>query len=238
MIKGLVFDFGQTLVDSSQGFRLAEKLVQKKICDNLGIVLWDDFIITYRDIRKRFKDVSNFSRNLMWQEVYSFYRCEFDHNLLEKWENEYWDTVNNSTKPFPETFRVLAGLQDTYALGVITNTQGQMTKGGHRISSFPELERFFKTIIIAGESGIAPKPDSLPFRMCLESLGLNGDEVIYVGDDWHIDILGAINAGLNAIWLRHHQVKRNWPEVKITVPVITSLEQLLSMDLDSLHINY
>ena len=48
-----------------------------------------------------------------------------------------------------------------------------------------------------------------------------------MGDDWRIDICGAGDAGLHPIWLKHHSVKRNWPDVQTSVPVITSLEQLL-----------
>ena len=36
MIKAVIFDFGQTLVDSAEGFRSAEKQVEKKIFDEIN----------------------------------------------------------------------------------------------------------------------------------------------------------------------------------------------------------
>jgi len=50
-----------------------------------------------------------------------------------------------------------------------------------------------------------------------------------VGDDWRIDIGGAENARIQPVWLRHETVRRNWPDVETTVPIITRLDQLLSL---------
>jgi putative hydrolase of the HAD superfamily len=230
MIKAIIFDFGQTLVDSADGFRQAEKDIQYKIFKDLDLPSWEEYIDTYRKIRGEFKSNSNFSRVLMWTKVYSNYNRLSDEVLLKQWENEYWENVINNTKPFPETISTLAKLHEKYSLGVITNTQGQGGSLSHRISLFPEIEKYLDELIIAGESNIPPKPATLPFNMCLEKLNITKDQAIYVGDDLEIDIIGAIRAGISPVWLKHYSVKRNWPVNKITVPVITSLDKLLNSD--------
>ena len=45
------------------------------------------------------------------------------------------------------------------------------------------------------------KPDSRIFKVCLNKLNLEKDEVWYVGNKLEYDILGANNAGMEAIWL-------------------------------------
>jgi putative hydrolase of the HAD superfamily len=115
-------------------------------------------------------------------------------------------------------------------MALITNTQGQKITGTHRISLFPELEKFFRVIIVAGEGEIPPKPDPEPFRLCLEKLNIAAGQAVYVGDDYRIDICGARDSGLHPVWLKHYSVRRNWPEVQTSVPVITSLKQLLDLD--------
>jgi HAD superfamily hydrolase (TIGR01549 family) len=229
MKKAIIFDFGQTLVDSSGGFHSAEKKAEQIIFDNLKLTSWPDFIANYRKVRTKFKENSNFSRRLMWQEVYSVFNQQYNAELLERWEQEYWQTVIKQTEPFPETEIVLKELYSGYLLAVITNTQGQVKSGNHRITLMPQLEKFFKIIIVAGESGIPPKPDPWSFSMCLEKLGVTGDQAVYIGDDWHIDIAGARRAGIQPIWLKHYLVKRNWPDIQDTVPVINSLNQLLDL---------
>jgi putative hydrolase of the HAD superfamily len=66
-------------------------------------------------------------------------------------------------------------------------------------------------------------------RMCLEELGLDPSEAVYIGDDYRIDICGARDAGLHPIWIKHHLVKRNWPDVETTISVISSLDELIEL---------
>jgi len=188
MIKAIIFDFGQTLVDSADGFRAAEKEAQDKLFANLGLTVRPDFIDVYRRLRKEFHEQSNFSRKALFNEVYFYYCHAADDNLLDNWETEYWETVKAHTALFPEARQVLAALNKNYKVALITNTQGQKKAGGHRISLFPELEHFFEVIIVAGEGGIRPKPDAQPFRRCLEQLRTAPSEAVYVGDDYRIDI--------------------------------------------------
>jgi len=226
VIKAVLFDFGQTLANSANGFRAAEKEAQIKIYSNLSLTSWETFLSSYRKIREECHEKSILSRKTIWQAVYLHFNRKPDLGCIEKWEDGYWDTVKAHTTPFPETLPVLQDLALEYQLALITNTQGQRASDNHRISLFPELERFFKVIIVAGEAGVPPKPDAAPFRLCLERLGVGPAEAVFVGDDWRIDICGASDAGIRPIWIKHHSVRRSWPEVETTAPVITSLNQL------------
>ena len=231
MIKAIIFDFGQTLVNSADGFRAAEKEAQAKLFSNLGLTLQEDFLANYRRLRKALHEQSNFSRKFLFHEIYYYYCLTPDEKMLELWETEYWETVKAHSSLFPEALEVLKCLNNRYQVALITNTQGQKTAGTHRISLYPELEKYFKVIIVAGEGGIPPKPDPEPFRICLEKLKVTPEEAVYVGDDWRIDVCGSKDAGLRPIWLKHHSVRRNWPEVQASMPVITSLDQLLDLNL-------
>jgi FMN phosphatase YigB (HAD superfamily) len=234
MIKAFIFDFGQTLVDSANGFRAAEKEAQDRIYSDLSLVAtiesWESFLDNYRLVRKKFHDESNFSRVSIWQAVYQNYNVEPNPRLLETWVIAYWEKVKSETIIFPETQPVLRNLAVDYPLALITNTQGQKTAGTHRLSQYPELESFFEVTIVAGESNIPAKPDAMPFLMCAEKLGVEPSEAVYVGDDYRIDICGAKDAGLHPVWIKHHLVKRNWPDVETEVPIISSLNQLLELE--------
>ena len=85
-------------------------------------------------------------------------------------------------------------------------------------------------VVVAGEGGVSPKPDPLPFRFCLAQLGIAPDEAVYVGDDWRIDICGSQAVGMHPVWLQHRLVERRWPAVKTSVPVIDGLERLLDIE--------
>ena len=53
-VKAVIFDFGQTLVDSADGFRQAEKEAQEKLFAGLALSLRDPFLENYRRFRSQF----------------------------------------------------------------------------------------------------------------------------------------------------------------------------------------
>jgi putative hydrolase of the HAD superfamily len=230
MIQAIVFDFGQTLVDSADGFRTAEKEVQRKAFAALGLTAWDDFLEIYREIRARFHGRSDFSRKRILEAVFRRHGREADSGLLDRWETEYWERVKAMTRVFPEAEALLTALRGRYRLALITNTQGQKQEGKHRLGDYPELERFFEVIIVSGEGGIPAKPDQAPFRLCLEKLRIAPHEAVYVGDDWRIDICGSEAVGMHPVWLQHRRAQRHWPAVETQTPVIDGLERLLDIE--------
>ncbi|MFC1633438.1 HAD family hydrolase [Planctomycetota bacterium] len=232
MIKAVLFDFDQTLVDSTNGFRFAEKQAQKNIFEDINTTSWDDFLSFYRRLRKQFHRASNLSRKALWEEVCRHFGRPFDSFMLEKWEDDYWLTVKALTALFPETLSTLESLARHYKLAALTNTQAQADPQKHRLIETPQLTVFFETVIVAGEAGVPPKPDRSVFLMCLETLSLDPGQAVYIGDDWHADICGAADAGIQPIWIKHHRLSRSWPQPdrEISVPVITSLDSLLDID--------
>jgi 4-nitrophenyl phosphatase len=48
---------------------------------------------------------------------------------------------------------------------------------------------------------IVGKPDSFAYEFVLKKFKLNKEEVLMVGDTYETDILGAVNAGINAAWV-------------------------------------
>ncbi|UCF14937.1 MAG: HAD family hydrolase [Phycisphaerales bacterium] len=232
MIKAVLFDFDQTLVDSADGFRRAEKQAQKKIFEDISVTSWNDFLSVYRYLRKQFHRASNLSRKALWEEVYRHHGRPCDSCVLEKWEDDYWLTVKARTALFPETLSTLRNLARRFKLAVITNTQAQAGGQKHRLTDTPHLTDCFDTVIVAGEAGVPSKPDPGVFLMCLETLSLDPGQAVYVGDDWHTDICGAADAGIQPIWIKHHSLSRSWPQPdrEISVPVITSLDSLLDID--------
>ena len=225
-MKAVLFDFGQTLVDSADGFRAAEREAQDRIFTALEGIERDRFMDVYRRVRKAHHERSRLSRREIWRSVCGALGRSIDEPRLLTWEVEYWRRVNALTRVFPEAPDTLEALRTTHRLALVSNTQGQTEGGAHRLSGFPGLERAFEFIVIAGENGIAAKPDAEPFLHCLQQMNLDPCECVYVGDDYRFDVCGSRDVGMQPVWLKHRSVRRNWPDVDADVPVITSLDEL------------
>lgn len=230
LIRAVCFDFGQTLVDSADGFRAAEKKAQQSLFNTAGLKDWDTFLQTYRRLRAVFHEQSRFSRKDLWSAVFAHFDLEPDQSLLTTLEADYWHQVHGLSRPFPEAESVLCALSGRYRLGLITNTQGEEKAWKHRVHSFPRLKSYFQSLVVAGQGGIPAKPSGTPFAQALRELDIRPEAAVYVGDDERIDIQGAKAAGLQPIWLKHRLVKRHWPASRTKAPVISSLDTLLRLE--------
>ncbi|WP_341772086.1 HAD family hydrolase [Burkholderia anthina] len=70
------------------------------------------------------------------------------------------------------------------------NADLQLTGGGE----------FFRETLSARAFGFA-KPEPEIFHAAAAALGVRTAELLHVGDDFHLDIVGALNAGLQAAWV-------------------------------------
>jgi putative hydrolase of the HAD superfamily len=101
------------------------------------------------------------------------------------------------TYTVPGTLDMLRDLKTAgLRLAVISNADGRVAQ----YLAHSGLADEFEFILDSGTVGIE-KPDRRIFEMALERLGLGAEEVVYVGDSWEIDVVGATSAGIRAIYL-------------------------------------
>jgi putative hydrolase of the HAD superfamily len=110
---------------------------------------------------------------------------------------EAFFSVRHQLALFPEAEAALQALSARFPLLAVTN-------GNADLSRLP-IARHFQGTVSARELGIG-KPDRRIFEAACERLGCEPHEVIHVGDDWQLDVEGALAAGLCAAWLRRDGV--------------------------------
>ncbi|OWY29468.1 HAD family hydrolase [Herbaspirillum robiniae] len=103
-----------------------------------------------------------------------------------------------------------------------TLTLGSVSNG------FADLERIglaghFGVSLAAHRFGLA-KPDPQIFHAACQALGVAPAEAVYVGDDPHLDVQGAQQAGLRAVWM--NRFGRTLPEGIVPDAVCSDLHQL------------
>ena len=96
----------------------------------------------------------------------------------------------------PDVPAALEALQPRYRLSVISNANGTVREKLRRVG----LLGFFETVLDSHEEGVE-KHDPRIFRNALERTGTKVDEAIYVGDIYHIDVVGARAAGMDVVLL-------------------------------------
>ncbi|MEX0326917.1 MAG: HAD family hydrolase [Puniceicoccaceae bacterium] len=230
MLKAVLFDFDQTVVNSAQGFRSAEHWLQKEIFSFLKLSDWDPFITRYREFRRRGSVDTPEQKLEQWRAFCREFQSPPGEDLLLKWRNVYWGLVENGSTLFPETISVLGNLKQHFLLGLITNASSSDGKF-HRIEPFPELNALFDRVVLCGGPDIPAKPHEEGFQRMLSSLGVSADEAVHIGDDPVNDIQGACGAGILPILLRHRDIQWNRPLPGIAeLVLIDSLNPLCALD--------
>jgi HAD superfamily hydrolase (TIGR01549 family) len=90
------------------------------------------------------------------------------------------------------------------------------------------LGRYFQAALSAREFGVG-KPDPRIFLAAAGAVGVCPSEVLHIGDDPTLDALGAINAGMQSVWLNRSD--HAWPHEtppQVVVSDLTALCDLLT----------
>jgi FMN hydrolase / 5-amino-6-(5-phospho-D-ribitylamino)uracil phosphatase len=85
------------------------------------------------------------------------------------------------------------------------------------------LGEFFQASICAREFGVG-KPDPRIFHAAAGALEVAVEEVLHVGDDTTLDMLGALNAGMQAAWV--NRTEALWPHELEPHLTLASLSEL------------
>src|SRR5699024_4209127 len=102
---------------------------------------------------------------------------------------------------YEETSTVLDELKKKHKLLLLTN--GAPSLQYEKLKLSPELSPYFDYIVISGEFGEGT-PEPAIFEHAINLLEVEKDETIMVGNNPQSDILGATRAGIDSIWINHH----------------------------------
>jgi putative hydrolase of the HAD superfamily len=105
---------------------------------------------------------------------------------------EIFFAARNRVQCFDDVEPALRTLASRRPIAALTNGNADL----HSIG----LAQYFKATVSAREFGIG-KPDARIFHEACRRLGAQPHEVLHVGDDWAIDVVGAHHAGLHSAWV-------------------------------------
>lgn len=119
---------------------------------------------------------------------------------------------------FEDALPALKFLASRFPIVAISNGNADVERVG--------IGAHFKASLSAHLFGIA-KPDVRIFQAAALAVGVRPDEVLHIGDDAELDVLGGLNAGMQTVWLnRSGQPWVHQPQPHLSV---TDLRQLCDL---------
>jgi putative hydrolase of the HAD superfamily len=123
-----------------------------------------------------------------------------DEPLAEKMNVQFLDLLPTRTNLFPHCIEILNYLTGkNYQLHLITNG---FEKTQHSKLKYSGLSGYFKEVITSeGSNSLKPKKEI--FDYAFQKTKATPEESIMIGDTIDVDILGAINAGIDQVHVNH-----------------------------------
>lgn len=129
----------------------------------------------------------------------ALYRAGEDPLLAEPAYDAFF-AERNRVVLYDDALPALQTLSQRFPLVALSNGNAQLNLVG--------LDSYFQASISAKEFG-ASKPDPRIFAAAASAVGVQAHEVLHIGDDAALDALGALNAGMQAVWLNRGE--KLWP---------------------------
>ena len=136
--------------------------------------------------------------------------------------------TNAHFRLLPDAREVVEYLTGKYALTVVSN--GFVEVQHYKLEKSGLLP-YFRHVVLSEEVG-ALKPGARIFEVAMEMNrrelpNLEKEEVVMVGDSWGSDIEGAMNAGIDAVWISSELSVQALPEGVQTVRTLREVMEVL-----------
>ena len=144
----------------------------------------------------------------------AFLHFDYDNlNLAHTWADNYLTLSPYKTHLIEGAIDILEHLKENYQLHIITNGFKEVQ---HIKLDYSNLRPFFKHIIISENHGFN-KPDIKIFNLAQNLANAQSHECVMIGDNYDADVLGALNAQWQAIYLSENTIEnphQNFKQIK------------------------
>jgi len=221
----IVFDLDDTLYDLSEPFRRAHReLFEETLgedCEELFRMsrIYSDEVLA---LEKEGKIASKDAFFLRIHRTYQDVGMDMDRAIADCFEEKYRYYQNHIVMP-EEIKKMLDDCKQAgHTMALLTN--GNLKGQGVKIRALNIMNWFAEENIFVSEITGFHKPALGTFLYVQEHLGVEPQEIWYVGDTYEVDVLGGKRAGWNVIWFNHR--KRLVPEDNMADVVVHTAEEL------------
>jgi putative hydrolase of the HAD superfamily len=228
--KHLFFDLDHTLWDFNANCRLTlEELYNSMNLKERGVPgfqeMYERYIVHNDKLWERYRNgfikVDELRWKRMWLTLLDFKIG--DEKLARQMDTQFLDALPSRKILFPYTVEILEYLKGKgYRLHLITNG---FEKTQHSKLEHSGLTSYFEEVITS-EGSNSLKPHKEIFEYAFRRTGADKQESIMLGDSIDADIQGAINAGIDQVYVNHERIPAAPLKPTYTIYSLKELENI------------
>ena len=228
MIKAIVFDIGQTLVEYNKPLNWSKlyRPAFESIADKCGYTFSDSHyehagrVLTQYNTRVNPRDYEVTSDQI-FREILS--GMDIPMKDIEKVKLHFYSYFRQGASLYPEVEETLKKLSDK---GVLVGTLSDVAYGMDNIFALEDIKEIIKYIdypFTSNDVGYR-KPRAEGLKLLAAKMQIDMNEMAFVGDE-EKDIMCAANAGVYSVLINRSSEVKNYGQDK----EVKSLDELLSM---------
>lgn len=224
MIRAVIFDVDDTLYSYKKAHAAAFEELLAYADRELGIspkIFAELHGKMMCEMKRAIGDVAAIHNRLIrYQRILEELKLPLHPHALEMYEL-YWGTLMKASVPSEGARETMEALKaQGIRIGIGTDMTAYMQfKKLTGLGLMPYIDFF-----VSSEEAGAEKPHPSFFANCVAKAGCERRECLFVGDSLKKDVLGAMEAGLNAVWYCPEGT-----DTEAEVPRITNMMQLCRM---------
>jgi putative hydrolase of the HAD superfamily len=221
--KVIFFDMNRTLIDPKQSFRDS---FLETLGEYTGRWQHDSFtpeniLLSYMEQlqkHRRSKTKASLSPEQIRRKCLAHALQALPFPNKERFVRIFWQQTkarqDKSPRLYAEVRETLTHLfEKSYKLAVISN--GSKSKQEQQLKLLNLHSLIPVQHLFSSQSGGIRKPNPQLFQHALQAMRISASQAVMVGDSWKNDIMGAVNSGMDAIWLRPSHDNKQSPHRKL-----------------------
>lgn len=200
MIKAVIFDVDDTLYSYQEAHKKAFEALLTYADEEL-LMSREDFLKLHRETERSLREymgnvAAMHNRCIRYQTILESRGLPLYPHVLRMYDC-YWETLLKAAVPTEGAGDVMSQLKKRgVRIGIGTDMTARI--------QFKKLEVLgllpYIDFLVSSEEAGAEKPEEAFFARCMEKAGCKRAECLFIGDSLKKDVLGAMDAGLNAVW--------------------------------------
>ena len=203
-VSGVLFDIDETLVDLVAAMKDAMVFASSALLPGFTDAGWDDFSVWYMADPQRYYDryvAGEFTfheqRGLRARVVFDKLGVAFSAEVQAQWITDFEAAQPRSIRAFADVVPLLDALDGAgIPYGAVSNNvhdyqRAKLDQAG--------LERI--AVLVGIDTVGVAKPDPAIFLEGCRQLGTVPGQTLYVGDNYLLDGVASVSAGLHGVWL-------------------------------------
>jgi HAD superfamily hydrolase (TIGR01549 family) len=231
MIRAIIFDLDDTLVDHSHSRRMALKRLAKDIPAiakypvNALESCHDRQLSIVQSLLQKRKLAPSQSRTRELSLFFAHYNVTFTEAELTKQCRVFAEAYDSNRRAVPGAKAFVAAVSRKVSVAVVTN--GLMSEQKTKLRRCG-LDGYIEIVVNAEAAG-SSKPNRKIFHLALQRLGVEADSAVMLGDSWHHDVMGAIASGISAVWFNRTGEKTPRPGIARELQSFLPIQRALAV---------